>query len=217
MSRFHLIHDHEGYALADSHVSMKPLRVRFDSPDYLRRLSAAGRKSELVARAVAAKAGLRVLDCTAGLGRDSFLLAHLGCHVTMLERSRVVSILLADGVHRAGADLRLADAASRVRVLRVDAIEFLRDTSERFDVIYIDPMFPKKQGSAAVKGAMQAMQNFLGTDQDALALLMAAIEFGCPRVVLKRPPTGDWVAPVQPVHVFKQRNAAYEVFTSLSG
>ena len=43
-----------------------------------------------MARAVKAGGGVRVLDCTAGLARDAFVLASLGCEVTLVERSRVV-------------------------------------------------------------------------------------------------------------------------------
>ena len=45
-----------------------------------------------------------VVDATAGLGRDAFVLASLGCRVTLIERSPVVAALLQDGLARAGQD-----------------------------------------------------------------------------------------------------------------
>jgi len=216
MSRFRLIRDEEGYGLSDSFVAMKPLRIRFDSPAYLRRLAAAGRRSELVARAVGVKPGLSVLDCTAGLGRDGFLLAHLGCEVTLIERSKILATLLADGLARAAQHPRLSATVSRVTVQQADSIAMLTQTEVAADVIYLDPMFPRKQGSAAVKGEMQALQNFIGTDQDALSLLLAARRQAGRRIVLKRPAAGIWQPPVAPIHVFAQRNACYEIYPAAS-
>ena len=39
-----------------------------------------------------------VVDATAGLRRDAFVLASLGCKVTLIERSPVVAALLQDGL-----------------------------------------------------------------------------------------------------------------------
>ena len=44
-----------------------------------------------------------VIDATAGLGRDAFLLASLGMHVTLIERCPQVHDLLADGLAKARA------------------------------------------------------------------------------------------------------------------
>src|SRR3990167_5790731 len=51
-----------------------------------------GGKNQLIAKAVGIKPHqtLSVLDVTAGLGRDAFILATLGCNVTMVERSPVI-------------------------------------------------------------------------------------------------------------------------------
>jgi len=216
MSRFRLIRDEQGYGLSDSFVTMKPLRIRFDSPAYLRRLAAAGRRSELVARAIGVKPGLTVFDCTAGLGRDGFLLAHLGCEVTLMERSKVLATLLADGLARAAQHPQLAATVSRIKLQQADSIAMLSGSEITADVIYLDPMFPKKPGSAAVKGEMQALQNFIGTDQDAMALLVAARCQTGRRIVLKRPAAGIWQPPVAPIHVLEQRNACYEVYSAAS-
>ena len=42
----------------------------------------------------------RIVDATAGLGRDSFLLASLGAEVTLIERSKHMHRLLEDGLAR---------------------------------------------------------------------------------------------------------------------
>ena len=185
MARFRLHHneaDHSkpGYCLVDALSPLPPLRVDFGTAEFRRRLKAASRRSELIAKAVKAEAGLRVLDCTGGLGRDAFLLAHLGCAVTLCERSEVVFTLLADGIKRALADERdetLATAAARIQLHNADAAAYIKGSLKgdlksnlksnlksyaNFDVIYLDPMFPARAKSAKVKGDMQRLQAFLG-------------------------------------------------------
>src|SRR5688572_20080391 len=67
-----------------------------------RRLHGGGR-GQPIARAIGLKPGVKppsVIDATAGLGRDAFVLACLGCEVTLLERSPTVAALLRDALER---------------------------------------------------------------------------------------------------------------------
>ena len=59
-----------------------------------------GGAGQPVARAIGLKGSQRpqVVDATAGLGRDAFVMASLGCRVTLVERSPVAAALVgADG------------------------------------------------------------------------------------------------------------------------
>lgn len=91
-----------------------------------------GGLGQMIAKAVGIKGSLRprVLDATAGLGQDSFVLASLGCQVKMLERSTVVQYLLQDGLRRAQheslGDPELADVVNRMSLHKGDAITLLR-------------------------------------------------------------------------------------------
>ena len=221
-SHFKLAADDEGYYLADTLSKQKPLRIQFDAPEFLYRLQHASRRSELILRAVKAKAGLKVLDCTAGLGREAFLLAYKGCQVTMLERSRALATMLADAIARAAQLEELADTTQRLHLCRTDARHRLRSLAApiapgnaQYDVIYIDPMFPGREKSALVKGEMQLLQRFLGKDEDAAELVSLALATGAPRLVVKRPApsTGNsiWQAPLTPTAVFTGKASKFEV------
>ena len=214
MAQFKLNTDHAGLFLSDTFSNHKPLRVKFDTPEFIRRTQQAGKRSELVARSVKARPGLRVLDCTGGLGRDAFILASLGCVVTLAERSRIMALMLDDGLRRARSHPELRAAANRMVVTHVDATLLLNvvTTIDMFDVVYIDPMFPAREKSAKVKGEMQQMQNFLGKDQDANRLVEMAIAAGYARVVLKRPGSSDWHPPRIPTHVFTSKTSRFEVY-----
>ena len=68
-----------------------------------------GGRGEAVAKAVGIKGDYLpdVVDATAGLGRDAFVLASVGCRVRMLERNPVVAALLDDGLARGYADAEI--------------------------------------------------------------------------------------------------------------
>ena len=60
----------------------------------------------MIAKAVGIAQGVRpqVLDATAGLGKDAFVLASLGCQMTLIERQPLIAALLEDGLARARGD-----------------------------------------------------------------------------------------------------------------
>lgn len=144
-----------------------------------------------VVRACKPKQGMRIVDATAGWGKDAALLAHSGADVLMLERQAVMAALLTDGLERLPAhnlDLRLA---------HVDALAYLRDLlPEAYpDLIYIDPMHPERSKSALVKREMQALQTLLGSDLDAQSLIELARTRVRYKVVVKWP---QRIAPLVP-------------------
>ena len=155
--------------------------------DLLREVSGpgAGRRRAL-ARAAGLAPGERpsVLDATAGLGRDTFRLASLGCRVTAVERSPVVAALLADGLRRAAADSRAAASVARITLVAGDAREQLRRLPAP-DVVLVDPMYPPARKSAAPGKELLLLRRLLGADDDAGELLAVARQVAR-RVVVKR-------------------------------
>ncbi len=153
-------------------------------------------KQDLLARAVGLGKSRRepplVLDAAAGLGRDAAALCWLGCRVIALEHNFIVYKLLEDGVFRAfEADGDAAqDIRDRLVLGRADAADYMAALAPeaRPDVVYLDPMFPERRKSAAVKKEMQYLQALLGEDEgDAAALFTAALKTARVRVVVKRP------------------------------
>ncbi len=156
------------------------------------RLQRGGGKRQALARAVGIRTGERpsVLDGTAGLGRDGFILACLGCNVQMVERNPVVFALLRDGLQRACAVPALREVVTdRISIHRADCTAALTASAEAAcppDVVYLDPMFPARTKSAQVKKEMQALRVLVGDDADANALLGLALGVAGDRVVVKR-------------------------------
>lgn len=174
-----------------------------------------GGRGQSIAKAVGLKAGATptVVDATAGLGRDAFVLASLGCKVTLIERSPVVAALLQDGLMRAAQDPEIGPWVSeRMRLLQGPAVDNLLALTERPEVVYLDPMFPHKQKSALVKKEMRVFQSLVGPDLDADALLPAALKMADKRVVVKRPDYAGWLNEHKPSMAIETKSNRFDVY-----
>jgi 16S rRNA (guanine1516-N2)-methyltransferase len=166
-----------------------------------------------------ARESLRIVDTTAGLGIDAFILAAMGCKVTLLEKSPVMAALLADGLRRGMAcgDNSVIAAVSRMTLIHIDAHEFLRQLtiSDCPDVITLDPMYPARQKTAKVKKDMALMQTMLPPNEDVDALLSAARAKAQHRVVLKRPGKLTKDADGKPDFQVPGKTSHFQVFLTL--
>lgn len=157
-----------------------------------------------------------VVDATAGLGRESFVLATLGCHITMLERSPAVHALLADGLQRAhrNGDADILAIVERMNLYHASAHTWLPTLPATClpDVIYLDPMFPERQKSALVQKEMRFFHEVVGEDPDSDALLEIAIQYAKQRVVVKRPRHAPELALHKPAFVISGKAVRYDVY-----
>lgn len=171
---------------------------------------------ELLARAVGVKFGvqLSVIDATAGLGRDGFILATLGCEVILLERSKVLAVLLEDALIRAKQDEKYRQLKIKLRC--TDAKEYLQllNSQQLPDVIYLDPMFPPQRKSAAVKKEMQYLQELIGHSNDEAELLTISLKQAKKRVVVKRPIDAEPINKAKPHHIIAGKNIRFDVYNS---
>jgi 16S rRNA (guanine1516-N2)-methyltransferase len=205
-------HIDSGLALVQhmSHLELRQLdepkvgavKVDFASDALTFRRLHGGGKKEAIARAIGLKGknSLHVLDATAGLGRDAFVLASLGCVVDMIERSPIVAALLQDGLKRAACDAQLSTwMPAKMQLFHGIAAELLIDwPHKKPDVVYLDPMFPHRKKNAAVKKEMRLFQQLLGPDEDADLLLEPALVLAKKRVVVKRPSGAPFLAGKKP-------------------
>ncbi len=172
-----------------------------------------GGKGQAIAKAVGLKAGVQldVIDATAGLGRDAFVLASLGCHVTLVERSPVAAALLEDGLQRAYLDFEIGQwMQQRMQLHFGSGYEYLK--SHQSDVVYLDPMFPHKKKSALVKKEMRVFQGVVGADDDADDLLEVALNAARYRVVVKRPDYAPYLNDKKPSMSIKTKKNRFDVY-----
>ena len=178
-----------------------------------RRLHGGGIRQPL-ARAAGLKGGVRptIVDATAGLGVDGFILATLGCRVTMIERSPVMGALLDDGLQRAAAHPATRDIAGRIQLLIGNSAEIITNLIEPPATIYLDPMYPHRHTSALNKKEMRIIRSLVGDDQDATVLLETALGIATNRVVVKRPKGAPELGARQPSHIVEMKNSRFDVY-----
>ncbi len=208
-----------GYRLALQGTGPKapgPVAVDFSHGRAAHRRRYGGGRGQPLARAIGLKQGASptVADLTAGLGRDAFVLATLGCRIDLVERVPLVAALLENGLARAAQDSEVAATVARMHLHWRDAKQWLANTDakQRPDVIYLDPMYPAREKSALVKKEMQLFHGLVGADADAPALLALALQHACKRVVVKRPRSATPLAGRAPGFVVASPNTRYDVY-----
>lgn len=192
-----------------------PVRVDFVEGQAAHRRLFGGGTGQMIAKAVGIAQGVRprVLDCTAGLGKDAFVLASLGCQMTLIERQPLIAALLEDGLARARGDDETGPIVARMTLLTGNAIEHLRQwQGEPPQVIYLDPMFPHREKSALVKKEMRVFRPLVGDDLDAPALLEAALALATHRVVVKRPRKAPIIEGARPSHSLEGKSSRYDIY-----
>ena len=178
-----------------------------------RRLHGGGIRQPL-GRAAGLKPGYRptIVDATAGLGIDAFILASLGCKVTMIERSPVIGALLDDGLQRAASHPATRDIVGRLQLVIGNSREIITSLPERPATIYLDPMYPHRHTSALNKQEMRIIRTLVGDDQDAAALLETALTIAANRVVVKRPKGAPELNARRPSHIIEMKNSRFDVY-----
>lgn len=210
-----------GLTLVDDHLQLMDfadpkvsgVEVDFASGASLYRQQHGGGFKEPIAKAIGVKGNYapRVIDATPGLGRDAFVLLSLGCEVHLIERSPVVAALLEDGIRRLLA--QVPELAARLHLHYGNSIDVMQYWSgEPIDAIYLDPMFPHRKKSAAVKKEMRLFQQLLGADPDADGLLAPALALACQRVVVKRPNSAPVLADKKPSMAISSKKHRFDVY-----
>jgi 16S rRNA (guanine1516-N2)-methyltransferase len=177
-----------------------------------------GGRGEAVAKAVGIKGSYLpdVVDATAGLGRDAFVLAALGCRVRMIERNPVVAALLDDGLSRGYRDAEIGSwLQERMTLLHGSSLTALSEITPRPQVVYLDPMYPHRQKSALVKKEMRVFQGLVGADDDADGLLEPARRLATKRIVVKRPDYAPPMAETPAQEAVTTKSHRFDIYTPL--
>ncbi len=167
-------------------------------------------QSELLKKALGLKKILKpsILDATAGLGRDGFLMAHFEAKITLLENNPTIFLLLLNGYKRYQKE---NTSFVTMKIYFQNANTFLT-TSPDFDIIYLDPMFTGRNKAALAKKEMQILQDITQTDQNPSELLTLSLKKARKRVVVKRhihlPPLGE----MKPDLIYRGKTVRFDVY-----
>ena len=195
-------------------MTENPLNIDFitGAVDYRRRFGGGRRQS--LPKALGFRSGVTpsIVDATAGLGRDAFLLASLGANVTMIERNETVQGLLDTAMRRAAKESDdHAEIIARMTLVKGDARKLLPKLQP--ETVLIDPMHPPRDKSALVKNEMRQLRALVGSDPDSLELIEIALSVTKKRVVLKWPRRGSSLEGLRaPSHQIIGKSTRYDVF-----
>jgi len=205
-----------------------PVSIDFLSGKKAHRRQFGGGKGQPLVRAMGQlENGMpKIIDATAGMGGDSYVLASLGFEVQMIERSPIVAALLNDALNRANQSLdndlpndlpdELQQSIQNLSLVNANSTDYLLNHQPDVDVIYMDPMYPEKKKKAAAKKEMQALQQLVGPDLDSEKLLETALKTATYRVVVKRPKGADPVYcalnNIQPSSNISSPNTRYDIY-----
>lgn len=195
-----------------------PIMVDFIRGAAAHRRKFGGGKGQSIAKAAGISSSYKpsVLDATAGLGGDAFVLATLGCEMSLIERHPVVYTLLQNGLQRAAGDPEVGDIIQRMRLHHGNSAElmlhWLQSGFEQPDVIYLDPMFPHSKSSADVKKEMKVFRTLVGADEDEQALWAAADKLARCRIVVKRPRHAPNLAGQEPSYVLAGKANRFDIY-----
>lgn len=203
--------------LYDTNINSS-INIDFTSSSMAHRLQYGGGKGMTIAKAigVTSKNKPHILDATAGLGRDSIILANLGSKVSLIEQSPVLAEMLKQAIHFANDNELFQKAtANGFNLYQANAAEFMNNKIiPEADVVYLDPMYPEKKKSALVKKDMQILQNLIGHSSEAknTELLTAALNFATQRVVVKRPKSANPLIGPTPTMSLHSKKTRYDVY-----
>jgi 16S rRNA (guanine1516-N2)-methyltransferase len=164
------------------------LKCSFIEGPILHRLKYGKGRGQNLAKAVGFKFNKNrtIIDATAGLGYDAFILASLGANVTLIERSEKIYDLLKTAISEAqlyGGEI--SKIVNRMNLLFGDSKDILPNIAP--EVILIDTMYKNRKKSALVKNDMRLVREVVGSDSDHVELINVALNNASKRVVIKQP------------------------------
>lgn len=221
---FILYYTHDYVELIDQQADTA-IHVDFVSGALAHRRKYGGGKGQAIAKAIGMKnykLPLTVLDVTAGLAKDAFVLACLGCSVTMIERNPIVAELVNCALKHAEKAEEFQDILQQgFNLIQTDATDYLDKLTTKPDaiypdIIYIDPMYPERKKSASVKKNMQMLQKLIGHDDDKsndeAELFNMALSKANKRVVVKRPKGAPALTAKAPTMSIESKITRYDVY-----
>lgn len=189
----------------------KPVYIDFLDEKFFRRQQQSG-FSQHLARACGVTSSNKpfIVDATAGLATDTFILASLGCEIICIERNDLIAQLIIDALER--AQKVIPDVIARIHFIHGDAKKILKELNQQPNVIYLDPMYPHRNKTALVKKEMRILRELVGADDDAEQLFEIAYQATKNRVVVKRHRLAKTIVEKKPTFSLTGKNCRFDVY-----
>ena len=154
-----------------------------------------------------------LLDLTAGWGTDSLTLACHGMRTHALEQSSLLAAILEYSLDCLRAAGDTGEAGRRMTVECVNSADFLQESGagDRYDCIYLDPMFPPHKSGARPAKEMQILQALTG-NSDIERCFELALGAARKRVVVKRPAKAPGLHESKPDLVYREKSVRFDIY-----
>lgn len=192
------------------------LFIDFNSSEILSRIDPKSKKCSVIQSVEGrSKEKLQILDTTAGLGRDTFTLASRGHIVTSIEKDIYIYLLLCDALHRAANIVSISHIVKNITLLNLDSNEYILNTEQIFDCIYVDPMFPPRKKSAKVKQDMQILHQIAFNNESLNSQLLKNIleTKKTKKVIVKRPIHAEFLYDKKPSSQLKGKTNRFDIYS----
>ncbi len=161
--------------------------------------------AELVIKAVLGKKkqATTIMDCTAGFGKDAYIMSLTGSKIIAYEFNPLMYALLKDGLNRTEIDT--------IILRKKNALREIKNTD--CEVIFIDPMYPATKKSAKNNKEMTVLQNIIG-HQPLMAedLFIQAKLSAAKKIVIKRPIKSGFVINQKPTSQIIGKSARFDIY-----
>ncbi len=154
---------------------------------------------------------IKILDCTAGFAKDAFALANSNSKIISIEKNKIIFDLIENAVERGNKNIYIKNILDKITFLNMDSINFLENSKEIFDCIYLDPMFEESKKSRLVKKNMQIFHK-LTNNSDNERLFNLALEKANERIVIKRALYNDFLMNKKPNFQIKQKTIRFDIY-----
>jgi len=149
-----------------------------------------------------------VLDCTAGFGRDSFLLESMGHDVTMIENSPIVAMLLKNALRRSNN--------INIKLFFGNAYDYMKHSNEKYDYIYIDFMFEKLKNKSLSSKNDEALKMISFNDNNKNKIIQLAQSVSNKKVIVKEP-RNTVSGILKPNYIIKTKLLKYNIYLRNDG
>jgi 16S rRNA (guanine1516-N2)-methyltransferase len=213
--QFYLKYLPEGLSLCECGKNAAgPTRVDFYDAGLTLRASDSIKQQNLIkALGLKKHPSTRILDGMAGLGKDAFLMACVGCSVQMLEKSLIIHALLKDGLERLSVGMGGVSNPS----LELQQADFLSCaySKQDFDIVYLDPMYPIAGRKSRAKKDMDRLHDLVGIDTQEQKQLDKALSIAGRRVIIKRPKNAPDFAAKKPDISYRGSSSRFDVYLTI--
>ena len=196
------------YLLNSKYKDPVKIYIDFNDPKFIEKNNQRLHDKKDVFWKVFSQSNSAILDCTAGFGRDSFLLDSMGHDVTMIENSPIVAMLLKNALRRSNN--------INIKLFFGNAYDYMKHSNEKYDYIYIDFMFEKLKNKSLSSKNDEALKMISFNDNDKNKIIQLAQSVSNKKVIVKEP-RNTVSGILKPNYIIKTKLLKYNIYLRNDG